>query len=78
MGIARSTYYREPEGSANDTALVEAMHAIGDEFEAYGWCRIHAALRHRDWIVNHKKIKRLMREHALHPPRIADALEPES
>ena len=21
------------------------------------------------WIVNHKKIKRLMREHALHPPR---------
>ena len=25
--------------------------------------------RHRGWVVNHKKIRRLMREHALHPPR---------
>ena len=70
MGIARSTYYSEdPKGSADDTALVEAMHAIKDEFEAYGWRRMQAALRHRGWIVNHKKVKRLMREHALHPPR---------
>ena len=68
MGIARSTCYRELEGSADDTALVEAMHEIKDEFEAYGWRRVQAALRHRGWIVNHKKIKRLMREHALHPP----------
>ena len=45
------------------------MHAIKDEFEAYGWRRMQAALRHRGWIVNHKKIRRLMREHALHPPR---------
>ena len=42
MGIARSTYYREPKGSADDTALVEAMHAIKDEFEAYGWRRMQA------------------------------------
>ena len=69
MGIARSTYYNEPTGSADDTALVEAMHAIKDEFEAYGWRRMQAALRHRGWVVNHKKIKRLMREHALHPVR---------
>ena len=68
MGIARSTCYRASKGSADDTALVEAMHAIEDEFEAYGWRRMQAALRHRGWIVNHKKIKRLMREHALHPP----------
>ena len=45
------------------------MHAIKDEFEAHGWRRVQAALRHRGWIVNHKKSKRLMREHALHPPR---------
>ena len=69
MGIARSTCYRASKGSADDTALVEAMHAIKDEFEAYGWRRMQAALRHRGWIVNHKKIKRLMREHAMHPPR---------
>ena len=69
MGIARSTYYHQPKGSADDTALVEAMHAIKDEFEAYGWRRMQAALRHRGWVVNHKKVKRLMREHAMHPPR---------
>ena len=69
MGIARSTYYHEPKGAADDTALVEAMHAIKDEFEAYGWRRMQAALRQRGWVVNHKKIKRLMREHALHSPR---------
>jgi len=33
----------EPTASADDTALVEAMHAIKDEFEAYGWRRMQAA-----------------------------------
>ena len=69
MGMARSTYYREPQSPVDDTALVEAMHAIKDEFEAYGWRRMQAELRHRGWTVNHKKVKRLMREHALQPPR---------
>ena len=45
MGIARSTFYDTPAGSADDTALVEAMHAV-NEFEAYGWRRM-AALRQR-------------------------------
>ena len=27
MGIARSTYYEDPKGSADDTALVEAMQS---------------------------------------------------
>ena len=31
--------------------------------------RMQAALRHRGWVVNHKKVKRLMREHGLHPLR---------
>ena len=69
MGIARSTFYEMPKSGADDTALVEAMHAIKDEFEAYGWRRVQAALRYEGWVVNHKKIKRLMREHGLQPPR---------
>ena len=73
MEIARSTYYRALGGSADDTALVEAMHAIKDEFEAYGWRRMQAALRHRSWVVNHKKIKRLMREHALQRIAVVEA-----
>lgn len=43
------------------------MHAIKDEFEAYGWRRMQAALRQADWLVNHKKVKRLMRAHGLNP-----------
>ena len=69
MGIARSTFYDEPTASHDDTAIVEAIAAICDEFEAYGWRRVRAELRHRGMIVNHKKIRRLMREHDLQPRR---------
>ena len=54
MGIARSTFY-EPTAPADDTAIVEAIAAICDEFEAYGWRRVRAELRHRGTIVNHKE-----------------------
>jgi putative transposase len=67
MGIARSSFYAEPVPTGDDTALVEAMHAIKDEFEAYGWRRMQAALRQQGWLVNHKKVKRVMREHGLQP-----------
>ena len=66
MGIARSTYY-ETSGMPDNTAIVEAISAICDEFEHYGWRRVRAALRHQGMVVNHKKIKRLMREHDLQP-----------
>jgi putative transposase len=67
MGIARSTYYDTPEAKRDATALVEAMAAICAEFEAYGWRRVQAALRLLGIVANHKKIKRLMREHDLQP-----------
>ena len=69
MGIARSTYYDAPMRARDDTALVEAMHAIKNEFEAYGWRRMQAALGQQGWVVNHKKLKRLMREHGLNARR---------
>nr|WP_245314425.1 IS3 family transposase [Sinorhizobium alkalisoli] len=67
MGIARSTYYDRRDGQADDTAVVEAMFAICDEFEFYGYRRVGAALRQKGLVVNHKKIRRLMREHGLQP-----------
>jgi putative transposase len=67
MGIARSTFYDRPERSADDTAVVEAMFAISDDFEFYGYRRVGAALRQQGIIVNHKKLRRLMREHDLQP-----------
>jgi hypothetical protein len=44
-------------------AQVQEMKTICDEFEAYGYRRVDAELRHRGIIVNAKKIRRLMREH---------------
>ena len=67
MGIARSTYYDRPRVVIDDTTLVVAMGEVADAFEAYGYRRMQAALRHRGIVVNHKKLRRLMREHDLQP-----------
>lgn len=67
MEIARSTYYETPVSTPNDTAIFEAIGTICDEFEHYGWRRVRAALRQQGMVVNHKKIRRLMREHDLQP-----------
>jgi putative transposase len=67
MGIARSTFYDTPDVGASDVVVVAEMKAICDEFEAYGYRRVDAELRHRGIVVNTKKIRRLMREHALNP-----------
>jgi putative transposase len=69
MGIARSTYYDQPARPIDDTALVEAIAAIREEFESYGWRRVRAALCQQGIVANHKKIRRLMREHDLQPKR---------
>jgi hypothetical protein len=67
MRIARSTYYDRPELAVDETGIVEAIASICDEFEVYGYRRVRAALRHQGIVVNHKKIRRLMREHDLQP-----------
>ena len=36
MGIARSTFYDKP-AAQDDTAIVEAISGICEEFEFYGW-----------------------------------------
>src|SRR3982074_3504160 len=67
MGIARSTSGGRSEKPADDTAIVEAIASICDEFEHYGWRRVQAALRPQGLIITHKKVRRLMREHDLQP-----------
>ena len=69
MGLSRSTYYDKPSLHADDAAVLAAMIAICDEFEAYGYRRVGAELRHRGIAVNSKKVRRLMREHGLQPKR---------
>lgn len=55
MGIAPSTYYDQRAKIIDDTALVENMGEIADGFEADGYRRMQAALRHQGLIVNHKR-----------------------
>ena len=69
MGLSRSIYYDVPSVPTDDAVLVATMIAICDEFEAYGYRRVGAELRHRGIVVNSKKIRRLMRENDLQPKR---------
>ena len=69
MGIARSTYYREPVQHLDDAFLLVAITAISDEFEAFGWSPVQAALQHQSMVANHMRTKPLMREHNLQPSR---------
>ncbi len=69
MGLSRSTYYDVASLPTDDAALVATMRVICDEFEAYGYRRVGAELRHRGIVVNSKKIRRLMRENDLQPKR---------
>jgi putative transposase len=69
MGLPRSTFYDVPAAHLDDSGIVGRMQAICDEFEAYGYRRVGAELRHQGIVVNHKKIRRLMRESDLQPRR---------
>lgn len=69
MGVARSSFYAEPEGKPRDEEIVAEIRAITDVFEGYGYRRVDAELRHRGFVVNAKKVRRLMREHDLSPRR---------
>ena len=69
MGLPRSTFDDGPMAQVDDAEIVARMRAICDEFEAYGYRRVGAALRHQAVVVNGKKIRRLMRAHDLQPRR---------
>jgi len=66
IGIARSTYYGAPAAD-RDAEIITRIEAICAEFEAYGYRRVTAELRHQGLFVNSKRVRRLMREHGLSP-----------
>jgi putative transposase len=66
MAVARSSFYDVANlGPADDTALVERMHAIQEEFPFYGYRRITAQLRAEGVTANRKRVARLMRLHGM-------------
>lgn len=69
MAISRSPFYDAPVAQLEEAGIITQIRTICDEFESYGYRRVGAALRHRGIIVNHKKLRRLMREYDLQPKR---------
>lgn len=64
MKMPRSTYYYEPKKQDRE-ALVGEIEAIVVEFSGYGYRRVTRELARRGTHVNHKVIRRLMRERGL-------------
>jgi putative transposase len=65
MGIPRSSYYRDNRAAVDDTALVERMHALAENWPHYGYRRMAAQLRAEGVPLNRKRVARLMRLHGL-------------
>ena len=64
--VSRSGFYRFDKGGPpqpdGDMELRDAIHRIALEWPSYGRPRITAELRRRGWKVNHKRVRRLLRE----------------
>jgi transposase InsO family protein len=65
-GVSRASYYRFDESAAAspdlDMDLRDAIQRIALEWPSYGRRRITKELRRRGWMVNPKRVYRLMRE----------------
>jgi putative transposase len=67
MRLAHSTFYyngkaRSPDQAKAEADLRDRIEAICLEFPRYGYRRVTHQLKHEGWLVNHKKVLRLMRE----------------
>ena len=62
--VSRAGFYRFPPSDRReeDMDLRDAMQRIALEFPSYGWPRMTKELQRRGWMVNHKRVYRLMRE----------------
>lgn len=64
LGCTRSSYYYQAE-QLDETELKAALAAVAAEWPTYGYRRLTAQLRRQGWVVNHKRVRRLMREMGL-------------
>ncbi len=63
--VTRAGFYRwrdSPPAVDGDMDLRDDIQRIAVEFTYYGWRRVTAELRRQGWVVNHKRVKRIMRE----------------
>ena len=63
--VSRAGFYRWRQATAtapDDMELRDDIQRVALEFPCYGWRRVTAELRRRGWTVNHKRVRRILRE----------------
>jgi putative transposase len=63
--VSRAGFYRRrhaPPAEDTDLDLRDEVQRIALEWPCYGWRRVTAELRRRGWTVNHKRVRRILRE----------------
>lgn len=61
LGCARSSYYHQATERPGEAELEVAIKTVAAEWPTYGYRRVTAQLRRQEWLVNRKRIQRLMR-----------------
>lgn len=64
LGVSRASLYRarQPAPVPDDVELRDTIQRIALEMPGYGSRRITAELRRRGWIINRKRVQRILRE----------------
>ena len=70
MGMAKSTYYfelskKDVVAEKNEKLVIEIKEIFEQNKHRYGVRRIHQELLNRGWLVNHKRVQRLMHQMGL-------------
>jgi transposase InsO family protein len=63
--VSRAGFYRWRHASpveATDMDLRDEIQHIALEWPCYGWRRVRKELQRRGWVVNHKRLRRILRE----------------
>jgi len=60
LGVDRSSYYYQPIEPTDEASLKEAIKETAAEWPTYGYRRITEQLRREGWVVNRKRVQRLM------------------
>ena len=61
LGMTRSSYYYQPIELPDEAELKAAIKEEAAVWPTYGYRRITEQLRRGEWVVNHKRVHRLMR-----------------
>ena len=67
LSVNRSVFYYETkESTQNDVDLINEIRDLWCQYPFYGYRKITQCLRSTGWVVNHKRVQRLMKEAGIH------------